>query len=166
VFSWSQARFYVPGWFGAGSALSELSATEIAQLAEHTRTWPFLHYVLTNIESSIASSDAELMRAYSALVEDPALRERLLGLILREWELTKTMLVKLRGASMSERRPRMQKTLQIRAEALHMLHFREIALLRKWRQHRKDGDDAGAEKMLPDLLLSINAIASGLRTTG
>ena len=77
VFSWSQARFYVPGWFGAGSALSELSEAEIAPLAEHTRTWPFLHCVLTNIESSIASSDAKLMRAYAALVEDPALRARL-----------------------------------------------------------------------------------------
>jgi len=28
------------------------------------------------------------------------------------------------------------------------------------------GDDMAAEKMLPDLLLWINAIASGLRTTG
>jgi len=31
---------------------------------------------------------------------------------------------------------------------------------------RAAGDEAAAEKMLPDLLLSINAIASGLRTTG
>jgi phosphoenolpyruvate carboxylase len=166
VFSWSQARFYVPGWFGAGSALAELDATELAQLAEHTRNWPFLHYVLTNIESSIASADVDLMRAYAALVEDAAVRERILGLILGEWELTREMLTKVRGASMAARRPRMLKTLELRAEALRVLHAQEIALLRQWRGVRAAGDEAAAEKMLPDLLLSINAIASGLRTTG
>ena len=166
VFSWSQARFYVPGWFGAGRALAGLSEAEITQLADHTRTWPFLHYVLTNIESSIASSDAELMRAYADLVEDRALRDRILSLILTEWELTKTMLEKMRGGAMAARRPRMHKTLEIRAQALRILHFQEIALLRRWRSLRKSGDEAAAEKLLPDLLLSINAIASGLRTTG
>jgi phosphoenolpyruvate carboxylase len=166
VFSWSQARFYVPGWFGAGSALASLTAEELAQLREHTRTWPFLHYVLTNVESSIASTDLDLMRAYAALVEDSAVRERILDLILREWDLTREMLTKVRGASMAERRPRMLKTLELRAEALRVLHFQEIALLRQWRALRTAGDEAAAEKMLPDLLLSINAIASGLRTTG
>jgi phosphoenolpyruvate carboxylase len=54
----------------------------------------------------------------------------------------------------------------LRAEALRVLHLQEIHLLQKWRACRAAGDEAAAEKMLPDLLLSINAIASGLRTTG
>ncbi len=166
VFSWSQSRFYVPGWFGAGSGLAALDEAELAEIAEHIRTWPFLHYVLTNIESSIASTDLDLMNAYADLVEDPALRERFMKLILDEWELTKAMLEKIRGRPMTERRPRMLKTLQLRAEALRVLHLQEIAMLRRWRKLRADGDEAAAEKMLPDLLLSINAIASGLRTTG
>ena len=166
VFSWSQARFYVPGWFGAGSGLSELSEAELAELKSHIRTWPFLHYVLTNIESSIASTDLELMQAYAGLVEDAALRERFLKLILDEWHLTQQMLEKVRGRPMAERRPRMLKTLQLRAEALRVLHLQEIGLLRRWRALHAAGDEATAEKMLPDLLLVINAIASGLRTTG
>jgi phosphoenolpyruvate carboxylase len=76
------------------------------------------------------------------------------------------MLEELRGGPMSERRPRMLKTLTLRADALRILHRQEIDLLRRWRECHKSGDDAAAEKMLPDLLLSINAIASGLRTTG
>lgn len=166
VFSWSQARFYVPGWFGAGSGLASLSEAELGEISDQIRTWPFLHYVLTNIESSIASSDPELMQAYADLVEDPALRERFMKLIMDEWTLTRDMLEKLRGAPMDDRRPRMLKTLQRRAEALHVLHLQEIDLLKKWRALRKENDEAAAEKMLPDLLLSINAIASGLRTTG
>ena len=166
VFSWSQARFYVPGWFGAGSGLQALDDAEITALAGQVRAWPFLHYVLTNIESSIASTDLELMHAYAGLVQDAALRERFMALILGEWQLTKSMLEKLRGSPMTERRPRMLKTLQLRAEALRVLHLQEIALLRRWRALRAAGDEAAAEAMLPDLLLSINAIASGLRTTG
>lgn len=166
VFSWSQARFYVPGWFGAGSGLQALDDAELTALAGQMRAWPFLHYVLTNIESSIASTDLELMHAYAGLVGDAALRERFMGLILGEWQLTKTMLEKLRGAPMTERRPRMLKTLQLRAEALRVLHLQEIAMLRRWRTLRAAGDEPAAEALLPDLLLSINAIASGLRTTG
>jgi phosphoenolpyruvate carboxylase len=166
VFSWSQARFYVPGWFGAGSGLKELNDEEVAEIQGRVRTWPFLHYVLTNIESTIASADPDLMRAYSELVQEPALRDRFMGIILDEWNLTRQMLEKLRGAPMIERRPRMLKTLQLRAEALRVLHLQEIHLLKKWRGLKAANDVAGADNMLPDLLLSINAIASGLRTTG
>jgi len=166
VFSWSQARFYVPGWFGAGSGLQELTEAELAEIREHIRTWPFLHYVLTNIESSMASTDPDLMHAYAGLVEDAALREQFMTIIMDEWNLTQRMLEELRGSPMSARRPRMLKTLTLRADALRVLHFQEIALLRRWRALRQTDDHAAAERMLPELLLSINAIASGLRTTG
>ena len=166
VFSWSQARFYVPGWFGAGSGLKDLSDAELGEIKDHIRTWPFLHYVLTNIESSIASTDPDLMREYAELVEDEELRGRFMKIIFDEWNLTREMLEKLRGAPMANRRPRMLKTLGLRAEALRVLHLQEIHLLKKWRGLKSAGDEAGADKLLPDLLLSINAIASGLRTTG
>ena len=166
VFSWNQSRFYVPGWFGAGSALASLTEEELTSLSAGLRSWPFLHYVFTNIESSIASSDRDLMCAYADMVEDTTVRERLLGHILREWDLTRAMLERLRGGPMADRRPRMWKTLHLRTEALRILHLQQIALLRKWRGLRASGDEKAADAMLPDLLLSINAIASGLRTTG
>ena len=163
VFSWNQSRFYVPGWFGAGTGLSQLSPEELGEIQEQIRKWPFLHYVLTNIESSIASTDPDLMEAYADLVEDPVLRERFMKIILDEWNLTAEMLEDLRGGPMAERRPRMLKTLTLRADALRVLHLQEIDLLTRWRACHKSGDEAAADKMLPELLLSINAIASGLR---
>lgn len=166
VFSWNQARFYVPGWMGAGSALASLSESDFAEVSAQLRTWPFLHYVITNIESSLASSDRDLMRSYAGLVEDEAVRERILGIILDEWDLTRAMLDRLRGGAMASRRPRMWKTLELRAEALAILHRQQIELLRQWRSLQRIGDDSSAQALLPDVLLSINAIASGLRTTG
>jgi phosphoenolpyruvate carboxylase len=166
VFSWNQSRFYVPGWMGAGSALAALGESEFAQLAAQLRSWPFLHYVITNVESSIASTDRELMRAYADLVDDNEVRDRIFKLILEEWELTRAMLDRLRGGAMAARRPRMWKTLELRAQALRILHHQQIDLLRRWRGLQDRGEDAAANALLPDLLLSINAIASGLRTTG
>jgi len=166
VFSWNQSRFYLPGWYGAGTALASLDADEFSRLAADVRGWPFLHYLLTNVESSLASSDRELMLSYSSLVTDAALREKMSGIILAEWNLTRAMIERLRGGPMEARRPRMSKTLNLRAEALRILHVQQIALLRRWRELRAAGNENAAAAMLPDLLLSINAIASGLRTTG
>jgi phosphoenolpyruvate carboxylase len=39
-------------------------------------------------------------------------------------------------------------------------------LLRRWRSAVADEDDAAAKALVPQLLLSINAIASGLGATG
>jgi phosphoenolpyruvate carboxylase len=169
VFSWNQARFYVPGWFGVGSGLQFLADhNEVAfqSVRDNLRSSPFLYYVLTNVESSIASTDLDLMRAYAALVEDEEIRTRIFNLIWEEWTRTRAMLHELRGQPTAQRRPRMLKTLQLRAEALRLLHLDQIRLLSRWRATRAAGHDAEAEAMLPELFLSVNAIASGLRTTG
>lgn len=166
VFSWNQARFYIPGWYGSGSGLAALSDAEFSDLAAQVRSWPFLHYVLTNIESSLASSDPSIMAEYASMVKDPVLRERFMERILAERTLAFQMLEKLRGSPMDQRRPRMLRTLELRAEALLILHRQQISLLNEWREKGETGEEAEADKMLPDLLLSINAIASGLRTTG
>ena len=166
VFSWSQARYYIPGWFGMGSALAALSPEEVQSLSEHLRVWPFWRYVLTNVESSLASADPLFMELYEGLVDDRALRAKFSKIIREEWSRTHEMLKVIRGKSLSGSRPRMLKTLELRSEALGVLHRQQVAMLREWRGRIRKGDTLGADKMLPDLLLSINAIASGLRTTG
>jgi phosphoenolpyruvate carboxylase len=166
VFSWSQARFYVPGWYGVGSGLAALSQDDLELLSTCFRQWPFVRYVFTNIESSLASADPELMERYSSLVTDASLRDRFVAQIRAEWDLTHQMLERLHPKKMNERRPRMLRTLELRGEALRTLHLQQIHLLKGWRAQLVDGNAAAADALLPDLLLSINAIASGLRTTG
>jgi phosphoenolpyruvate carboxylase len=169
VFSWNQSRFYVPGWFGVGSGLQFLADHNDAAFGavrDGLRSSPFLYYVLTNVESSIASTDLDLMRAYAALVDDEEIRARIFDMIWEEWTRTRAMLQELRGQPTAQRRPRMVKTLQLRVDALRLLHLDQIRLLRRWRGASKEGREAEAEAMLPELFLSVNAIASGLRTTG
>ncbi len=66
----------------------------------------------------------------------------------------------------SDRHSRMAKTLDIREAPVKVLHQRQIVLLREWRELLVPCRQHDATSLLADLLLSINAIASGLRTTG
>lgn len=169
VFSWTQTRFYLPGWFGVGSGLAALKESDPEGFAKFKLALPqstFMSYVLTNVETNLASANLELMTAYAGLVEDPKLRDQFLGEIIAEFDRTKSLLTELFDGDMSDRRPRMAKTLQIREAPLKVLHHQQIALLREWRGHLAADRNAEADALLPKLLLSINAIASGLRTTG
>lgn len=138
----------------------------MAILRAHLRSTPFLHYVLTNIETSLASSDLDVMREYASLVEDESIRIRVWDQIEAEWHRTQRAIKRLRGQEFSRRRPRLGRTLALRAAPLRLLHTQQIALLKRWRSALKAGDDQTAQELFPELLLSINAIASGLRTTG
>ena len=76
------------------------------------------------------------------------------------------MLERIYGGTLAERRPNIHLSLQMRKEPLRVLHRQQIALLREWRALRQQGDAAGAAALLPPLLLTVNAIASGLGATG
>jgi phosphoenolpyruvate carboxylase len=169
VFSWTQARYYLPGWFGVGSALAELkkiSEQDFAELKEALNHSTFLSYVLTNVETNLASANLDLMHSYAELVTDSKIRALFTEKITAEFELTRNLLTELFDGSMDDRRPRMAKTLEIREAPLKVLHHQQIALLKEWRGHIHSNHQTAADALLPKLLLSINAIASGLRTTG
>jgi phosphoenolpyruvate carboxylase len=143
-----------------------LSEAERGQVANNLRNWKFVRYLLTNVESSVVSADMDLMEEYAGLVEDEEVRERFMARIRAEWRLTQQGLAEVCGGGVSGRRPRMYRTLGYRSEALRVLHRQQIALLKRWRLAGSGGDLGLAEAILPELLLSVNAIASGLRTTG
>ncbi|MGA7213834.1 MAG: phosphoenolpyruvate carboxylase, partial [Terrimicrobiaceae bacterium] len=168
VFSWNQSRYYLPGWYGVGSALEALAAWKpeaISELRAQLRKSPLIYFVLTNVETNIASADKDIMRLYAALVQEPAARESILDLIITEFEKTHRMMSEVFGGSLEARRPRMLKTLNLRANALRVLHEQQIQLLSQYRGAKAAGSTE-TKKLLPKVLLSINAIASGLRTTG
>ncbi|MFZ4116497.1 MAG: phosphoenolpyruvate carboxylase [Chthoniobacterales bacterium] len=168
VFSWNQARYFLPGWFGVGSALSALERERpdlFRALQEHHRDWSFLNYVFLNVETNLASANLSIMEKYAELVSDITIRTHFFSIITKEFQQTKHQLYQIFGGTLEERRPRMGKTLDLRAKALDLLHEQQIITLKAWRKAQQD-DPTHAAKLLPRVLLSINAIASGLRTTG
>ena len=152
-----------------GSALEALHTQrpeEFASIRHYLYIWPPLHYILSNAATSIAAADIAVMRDYATLVEDADLRERVFTNIVEEFERTRRMLEQVYGGALAERRPNIHGMLQMRREALRVLHRQQIALLRQWRGLRRQSANEEAAALLPRLLLTVNAIASGLGTTG
>ncbi len=169
VFSWSQARFFLSGWYGLGTALEGLRAGDPAafeRLRASAKPWATLHYLVSNAATSVATADRDVMRLYAGLVDDPAVREPLLGAILDEHARTEAMLELLYGGPLAQTRPRIHRLLLLRQDGLRRLHEQQVGLLAGWRAARAEGDSGRAEALARDLLLTVNAIASGLRTTG
>ncbi|MDX2003936.1 MAG: phosphoenolpyruvate carboxylase [Meiothermus sp.] len=169
VFSWGQSRFFLSGWYGVGHALEQLrqsSPDRLDVLREHLYAWAPLHYVLSNAATSVALTDPVVMRGYAALVEDAALRQRFMGPLEAELEGTRALLEYLYGGPLSERRPNIHGLVELRREPLRRLHAQQLELLSLWRASRRDGDEEGARRLLPQLLLTVNAIANGLGATG
>jgi len=171
VFSWSQARFYLSGWFGAGAALTSLQRSDASAfnaLRREAFTWPPLRYLVTNISTSLMAADPDVMRQYASLVESDALRDRLLAAILEEYARTRSAVEEIFGGPLSVRRPRVAATLARREARLRLLHDQQVALLRRWRATGSADStaDGAADPLLIDLLVTVNAIASGLGATG
>jgi phosphoenolpyruvate carboxylase len=168
VFSWNQSRHYLPGWFGVGSALRRLrkeKPTLFDALRSNFRKSAFLYYVLNNVETNLASADRQIIEEYAGLVSNSSAKASILPLILGEFDSTREMMAEVFGGSMEARRPRMTKTLALRSEGLKALHRHQISLLRRWRAACV-AQSPEKDRLLPQVLLGINAIASGLRTTG
>lgn len=104
-------------------------------------------------------ADPEIMKLYASLVEDPAIRDVMLERILNEFQLARDGISALLGSSPADRRPRLLRTLERRAQGLAWLHRERVRLLRAWRAKPDEG-------ALRPLLLAVNAIAMGRRRRG
>ncbi|MFP4270386.1 MAG: phosphoenolpyruvate carboxylase [Alphaproteobacteria bacterium] len=172
VFAWNQSRFVLPGWYGLGSALAELEADDPALFEELVRAkrletrWAPFHYMISNAATAWATTAPHVMARYAELVPDAAVRAGILERIMVEYHRTEAMLKGLYGGELAERRPRIQRLIDLRDPALMPLHQHQIELLGRWRALRDAGDETDADDMLPELLLTVNAIASGLGATG
>jgi len=168
VFSWSQSRFNITSWYGVGSTLHEMKTQkpdEYQKIKELMEYDPFVRYVMTNLDSSLASTDEQIMEKYASMVEEPEIRKRIMGIIKKELTLTRDMLADVLQVPIEQRRKNHYYSTQLRAEALNFLHDAQIELLQKWRESKKnktpDEDD-----YLFALLQCVNAIANALGATG
>ena len=169
VFSWSQARFHLSGWYGVGTALEQLHQQQpqaLEALRDVLFSWSAFHYIISNVATSIALVDREVMAQYAALVEDQAIRERFMTMISAELERTQRMVELLYGGPLAERRSNMQRFIDTRQAGLRVLHQQQVRLVREWRTLQAHNNDQQADHLLIQLLVTVNAIASGLGTTG
>ena len=146
--------------------MKELEKTNYNQLKSLAKSDTFVRYILTNIDTSLAATDEEIMTMYAGLVEDLQIRDDILTLLLNELTLTRSMMLDLLQSPISERRVNHHYSTQLRAAALLPLHKEQVHLLKSWRKAQKSGETGRSEQLLQNLLRSVNAIANAMGTTG
>ncbi|HQT55076.1 MAG TPA: phosphoenolpyruvate carboxylase, partial [Phenylobacterium sp.] len=160
VFSWSQARVMLPGWYGFGSAV-EAAGLAPEQLQDLHQTWPFFSTTLANMEMVLAKADIAIAQRYAGLVEDRALAEAIFGQIRAEMERTTTALLTITGqSSLLEKNPDLAAIIRSRLPYIDPLNHLQIELIRR----RRSGDDT--PEVREGIHLAINGVAAGLRNSG
>ena len=79
VFAWTQNRFLLPPWYGAGTTLGGYASTEqgLAVLRKMYVDWPFFRTLVDFMQMTLAKSDLRIAEHYTSLVSNPATRCRL-----------------------------------------------------------------------------------------
>ena len=165
VFSWSQCRLMLPGWFGFGTAVEKWVAGRgeagLATLREMVQEWGFFQTLLSNIDMVLGKSDIVIAERYSQLVTEQSLREAIFPKIRAEWQLSVDGLKKITGqAELLDGNPLLKRSIRNRFPYIDPLNYLQIALLHR---HRAGDTD---ERVQRGIHLTINGIAAGLRNSG
>jgi phosphoenolpyruvate carboxylase len=158
VFSWSQARTNLAGWFGLGTALE--SVGDLAELRAAYAEWPLFSTMIDNVEMSLAKTDDRLAQRYLALGD----RDDLAALVLEEMTLTRRWVLAITGSEqILSRRRILGRAVQLRSPYVDALSLLQIRALRALRTGESE-DLVEDNKRL--LLLTVNGVAAGLQNTG
>jgi phosphoenolpyruvate carboxylase len=165
VFSWSQCRLMLPGWYGFGTAVKAWLARNpgdgLALLRSMYAEWPFFRTTLSNMDMVLAKSDIAIASRYAELASDQTLGATIFGRLSAEWsDAVQAVLVITQQSTLLESNPLLARSIRNRFPYIDPLHHIQIELLRRLRA----GDDSPG--VVEGIHLSINGIAAALRNSG
>ncbi len=162
VFSWSQARAMVPGWYGFGAAAAKIRemgrGDELPALYAQSR---FFRTVVSNLEMVLAKTDLDIARHYADLVEDQDLANGIFARLEAECKATHDVVLSLTGQkALLEHNPALAESIRLRLPYIDALNLLQLDLLRRRRSGKDDAETLQAIHM------SINGVSAGLRNSG
>jgi len=168
VFSWSQSRFGITGWFGLGAGLQAIkdeTPDDYEKLKELAQRWSFFKYLLIQLETNLLSADPEIMETFKNLMKDQEVANELMQVIITDYQLALDLVNEILGGNKEERRFAKLMDNEIRNKGLAPLHELQLEEIKKWRA-KPEGDEELKAKLLHNQLLIVNALAGGLKSTG
>ncbi len=168
VFSWTQNRQLISGWFGFGYAVRKAVDDEIVswgELKDMYGNWEFFKALTDNVEMVLVKSDMIIAREYLRLSSDKKRAEKIFSMIQDEHTKTTEAILKITGeTSLLDSNPSLQRSLRLRNPYIDPISLVQIRFLQMYRGE-KLGDERRQEVL--DLLRStVNGIAAGMRNTG
>ena len=156
VFSWTQARCILPGWFGLGTGLEAYldSGGDVESLRRLYEEWPFFRTTLDNAALSLARTDLEIAAEYAALADD---REAFFPRIEAEYDRCVELVEAITGRERLPPREWMSENLRRRNPYVDPLNLLQVRLLD--RDERTDLEER-------TLRLTVKGVAAGMKSTG
>ncbi len=161
VFSWTQTRYNLPGWYGAGTAIEEeikKNPETLEQLQAMWQSWPFFRTVIENVQLELARTRMEIAHAYSGLSQG-----RFHDIIAAEFEKTRSAVLKITGQErLLDNHMAIQQSIVLRNPYTDVLNLIQIELLKRWISR----SEKESIPLRQALFLSINGIAAAMQSTG
>ncbi len=161
VFSWAQTRIGLPGVFGMGTALQQVSQQFGNEyLRRLLQQWPFFRALIEDVEMVLAKSELRIGQRYASLVADE--HRFLYEQIEEEFLLAQAAVLDLKQTkNLLDDQPTLQRNIRLRNPYVDPLHILQVDLLRRWREG--DREDA---HLLKALMATVNGISLGIQNTG
>ncbi len=161
VFSWTQNRHMLPGWYGMGPGLQAgIDAFGLPTLQKMAREWPFFCNLLADTEMVLAKADMGIAALYAELAGEA---DRPLFAGLKEaYAATCALVCEVRQQThLLQHEPMLRRAIAARNPYVDPLSHCQLALLHRWRA----GDRQDPE-LLRALVVTVKGIARGLQNTG
>ncbi len=167
VFSWTQMRINVPGWYGIGTALSEAiaeSQENISILSRWYKEWEYFRGVINNAQQEMARARLDIARQYDELSRDNGQdASRHFERVSAEFQLARTAILRITGQQeILDNNPVIQRSIEQRNGLTDLLNLLQVELLRRY----AISDKAEKSRLRPVLFASINGIAAAMQSTG
>ena len=167
VFSWTQMRINVPGWFGIGSALSEAIAESeetIGILCGWYKEWEYFRAVIDNAQQEMARARLDIARHYDELSRDRGHgASKHLERVSAEFQLARTAILRITGQQeILDNNPVIQRSIEQRNGLTDLLNLLQVELLRRY----ACCDKTEKADLRPVLFASISGIAAAMQSTG
>jgi len=158
VFSWTQSRCILPGWYSIGAGIEAYleDGGDLDTLAEMYEEWPFFQTTFDRATIALARTDLEIADEYAALA-DSELREEFQPRLEAEYEQTVDYMLEITGRSSLLRRDWFEDSLERRNPYVDPLNLLQTHLLSQ--THLTEAEER-------TLRLTINGIAAGMKNTG
>ena len=165
VFAWTQSRAELPGWYGLGTALAGWAGDDAGRWALLTTMygeWPFFRAVIDNAQVSMRKADMPIAEVYAGLADCDTCAT-VYPVLVQAFNRSEAAILRLTGQQgLLDQSPWLQRAIRLRNPYIDPMNYIQVALLRRLRA--ATGNEA--EALHDVVLLSVNGIAAGLRSTG
>lgn len=164
VFSWSQCRLMLPGWFGVGAAVDQWVTNDPLRLAELQRmheAWPWFRTVISNMAQVLAKTDLGIATRYQTLAAHVPNAAQFFAAVTAEHSRAVVAVRSISGHDdLLYDNAALSRGMRYRIPYIAPLNHLQVTLLERWRA----GDQS--ELVQRGVHLAINGVATGLRNSG